>query len=109
MAAEGEKVADLMAQLTTEQVTEVMNNVFEEMLGGLKVRRAGVGKGGGVFYWIRVQSFKVFNHNGQFWKWRSYVDKRVQCFKVFNHNGQFWKGDDQMCLRKCSVKSRLKG
>ena len=35
--AEGEKIADLMSQLTTEQVTSVMDQVFEEMLIGMKV------------------------------------------------------------------------
>ena len=35
--AEGEKIADLMAQLTTEEVTAAMDQVFEEMLSGMKV------------------------------------------------------------------------
>ena len=36
-AAENQQVADLMAQLTTEEVKDIMNSAFEEMLGGLKV------------------------------------------------------------------------
>ena len=36
--AKGEKIADLMSQLTTEQISEAMDSVFTEMLSDFKVR-----------------------------------------------------------------------
>lgn len=36
-AAESEHMADLLTQLSADEIKQIMNDTFEEMLGGLKV------------------------------------------------------------------------
>ena len=38
MKEEESKVMDLLSQLSTEEVKTIMNEVFDDMLGGVKVR-----------------------------------------------------------------------
>ena len=49
--AKGEKIADLMSQLTAEQISEAMDSVFAEMLTDFKVTFTRIGINSSVFRW----------------------------------------------------------
>ena len=57
----GEKIADLMSQLTAEQISEAMDSVFAEMLTDFKVTFARMRINSSVFRWEIIHVAIVFS------------------------------------------------